>query len=395
MAAETSDDPHTRPRWGFRIAAVGLGLVLALAIFEIGLRLVAPQPTGPSHLMPHEDLGVVPRPSHSGTVRLPGLYTYSFEHDADGFRLTPPASGDSTAPEVLLLGDSFAYGMGVENEETTASRLAAALDARGMPTRVVNGARIGAGPGYALRLLQTHGRLWRPDVVVYLFYVNDYGNLQHATYFDVADDRTLTPVEPRDRPRQLKARLSALPGAYTLQSHSHVAGLVRLLAVGTLGDTGPGPSIRDLDTLNTPTPYSEPYRQWLADVYLDALKTEVERRGARFLAFYLPSASEVAAYRRTGAPTEDETAILDILSQRGIDGAAFTQPLAEADGPIASLYYPEIHWRARGHAIAARAMLDPVQAALCTQGPDLDGCATAPEVVRQIVETRVGPASGE
>ncbi|MEL6617020.1 MAG: hypothetical protein AAFQ43_14860, partial [Bacteroidota bacterium] len=241
---------------------------------------------------------------------------------------------------------------------------------------------------------QTRGRLWRPEVVVYLFYVNDYGNLQHATYFDVADDRTLTPVEPRDRPRQLKAKLSAFPGAYTLQSHSHVAGLVRLLAVGALGDTGPGPSTRDLDTLHTPTPYSEPYRQWLADVYLSALQAEVESRGARFLAFYLPSAAEVAAYRRTGTQTEDETAITDILSRRGIDGGALTRPLAETDGPIASLYYPEIHWRARGHAVAARAMLDPVQAALCTQNSESEGCATAPEVVRRIVEMRAGRGSG-
>ena len=37
----------------------------------------------------------------------------------------------------------------------------------------------------------------------------------------------------------------------------------------------------------------------------------------RFLAFYIPSAAEVAAFRRTGVPTEDETAFLRIDPPEG------------------------------------------------------------------------------
>lgn len=388
-----ADSP--RVRWSFRLGAIALGVIIALAIAEVGLRLVAPQPTGPSALTLHPDVGVIPKPRHSGTVRLPGIYTYSFHHTDEGFRITPGSSPSDDVPEVLLLGDSFAYGMGVEDDETTASQLAGVLAGRGMDVRVTNAARIGAGPGYALRLLQTRGANWRPDVIVYLFYVNDYSNLQLSTYFDVADDRTLTPIPPRDRPRQLKARLSALPGAYTLQSHSHIAGLLRRVTVGALGDTGPGPSVFDLDTLHTPTPYAAPYRAWLADIYLEALRDEAEARGARFLAFYLPSAAEVAALRRSGEPSEDEAAFLNILHRLGVDGLAFTQPLAESDRPIATLYYPEIHWRPAGHVLAARAMGDPVQAALCVQDTSLAGCATAPPDVRQIVEMRAGSGSDE
>lgn len=384
----------SEPRWSFRIAAVLLGLVVAFLLAEGALRLVAPQPTGPSALTPHSELGVIPKPGHSGTVRLPGIYTYSFRHDAHGFRETPQPESDEEAPEVMILGDSFAYGMGVENGETAASQLAGILHERGTEARVTNAARIGAGPGYALRLLQTRGADWRPEVVVYLFYVNDYANLQLETYFDVAEDRTLTPVPPRNEPRQLKAKLSALPGAYTVQSHSHVAGLVRRVAVGALGDTGPGPSLYDLDTLSAPTPYSEPYRAWLADVYLEALRDEVQARGGRFLAFYLPSAAEVASLRRTGQPTEDETTFLSVLGRLGVDGLAFTRPLAQTDRPIAALYYPEIHWRPLGHAVAAQAMADPVQAAICVQNPARGGCATAPEDVRRIVEMRAGTGSG-
>ena len=392
VPADSPLAPRTRRLFG--IAAVGIGLVLALGLAEVALRLFAPQPVGPSHLTLDADLGVIPKPGLSGTVRLPGIYTYTFHHDAHGFRETPTSTADSTAPEVLILGDSFAYGMGVEDDQTAASQLAGGLSARGMDVRVTNAARIGAGPGYALRLLQTRGRLWRPEVVVYLFCYNDYANLQHATYFDVGEDRTLTPVSPRDTPRQTKTRWSQLPGAYTLQSHSHVAGLVRRVGVGLFGERQPGPSTFDLDTLNTPLAYSEPHRQWLNDVYMEALKAEVESRGGRFLAFYIPSAAEVAAFRRTGVPTEDQTAFTQMLSRQGIDGLAFTEPLAQTGEPIARLYYPEIHWRPLGLGVAAGAMLDPVQAAVCTQTPEAEGCATAPTAVRQIVEMRAGRGSG-
>ena len=142
MAPGPTSEP-TPSRWAFRFTAMALGLLVAWGLAEIGLRLLAPQPTGPSHLTADPELGVTPKPNHAGTVRLPGIYTYSFQHDARGFRVTPTASGDTTRPEVLLLGDSFAYGMGVENDETIASQLALRLGARGMPARVQNGARIG------------------------------------------------------------------------------------------------------------------------------------------------------------------------------------------------------------------------------------------------------------
>ena len=401
MTPDATPAPEHRAPWGFRIAAVALGCALALLVAEVVLRVALPQPTAPSHLVTDPDVGVRPRPGMSGTVRLPGVYTYRFSHDAEGFRSTPapdgatPPEASGGTPQVMILGDSFAYGMGVNDDETAASALARGLAERGTPAEVVNAARIGAGPGYALRLLQTRGQGWQPDVAVYLFYVNDYANLQHATYFDADSAGALTPVPPRDGPRQLKTRLSQIPGARTLQAHSHVAGLVRRLAVSTLGDTGPQPSLYDLDTLRTPIAYSEPYRAWLAEAYFRALKAEVESRGGRLLAFYLPSAAEVAAYRRTGESTADAETFEAILRRLGIDGQSLTGLLAARPEPIAALYYPEIHWRPLGHRVAARAMLDPVQAALCVKDAGLRGCATAPADVRRIVGMRGGSGSGE
>jgi hypothetical protein len=230
--------------------------------------------------------------------------------------------------------------------------------------------------------------------VVYVFYINDYTDLQHATYFDIDSTGAVSPVPPRDSLRQVKTWFSSLPGARPLQEHSHVVALIRYIAVSLTGANNQGDNTIQLDTLSAPTAYSEPYRQWLASEYVSALQEEVEQRGARFLAFYAPSAAEVAALRRTGTPTEDEHALLAVLRRHSIDGLAFTQPLAETGAPIAALYFPEIHWRPLGHRVAARAMLDPVQAALCVQTPEAAGCATAPPDVRRIVERRVGRGSG-
>ncbi|MEM6328541.1 MAG: GDSL-type esterase/lipase family protein [Bacteroidota bacterium] len=382
-----------RSRLSFRLGARALGLLASLAMAEVGLRILAPQPTGPVALAPDPDVGVMPRASFSGRKKIPGVYDYRFSHTADGLRDTPASVPDASAPEVLILGDSFTYGVGVNDEETFASRIAEGLAARGTPVHVRNGGRPGAAPDYALRLLRA--RDWQPAVIVYAFYANDFADLQREDYFarDSADSLQPIPVQLPARER-LKLRLSRVPGADALRSHSHVVGLLgRSLALAR-GRDGPAPGAFDLDTLATPVHAArEPQASRAAD-YLRRLRDETHHRGGRFVAVFLPSAAQVAAYRRTGQPSADEAAFLRILASLGTDGFTLAPALASTDWPIAALYFPETHWRPEAHTIAARAMLDPIQAALCVRDTALAGCATAPPDVRRIVAMRVGSGSG-
>src|SRR5262245_2590209 len=86
--------------------ALGLGSLLALGLGEVGLRLFAPQPTGPVWFAYDPELGAIPTPGEHGERTLPGIYRFSFTHDAQGLRADPAAASASPRHAVLVLGDS-------------------------------------------------------------------------------------------------------------------------------------------------------------------------------------------------------------------------------------------------------------------------------------------------
>ena len=382
-------------RWLGRLALVAAGLGVGLLLGEGVLRIAAPQPTGATPFVTHPTLITRMAPSEAGTISIPGVYRYEWTHDADGMRISPWGTHDAE-PEgsVLFLGDSFAYGMGVQANETVSSRTAEALGARGMAPLVRNGAAVSKGPAYALRLLETVGAAWRGDAVVYVFYPNDFANLRHRLHAALDSKGRL--IDPRgDAPNvRRRARIGNLPGVRGIAERSHLAGLVRRAALGAIGTNGPGPEVIDLDTTATPTAYHTPDVLPLARAVFAALDSTVQARGGRLITLYAPSAAEVAHLRRTGTPSADEMAFDRIRSALGLDGVSATRAIAASELPIAALYYPEIHWRADAHALAAAAVIDPVQAALCERGLTRPGCDRAPEVVRRIAASRARPPGG-
>jgi hypothetical protein len=80
---------------------------------------------------------------------LPQDLPYKFSTNRLGFRGSEPSSKGS--PSVLVLGDSFVFGMGVNDEETFPHQLEAALRANGYPQAVVHN---GGVPGYTITDLE-------------------------------------------------------------------------------------------------------------------------------------------------------------------------------------------------------------------------------------------------
>ncbi len=97
--------------------------------------------------------------------------------DALGMRVRPGGEPPQDALRVVVLGDSMAFGYGVDDHETLAARLESALAAsRGPDARPV-ACRTVAIPSWnhrcALRFLVDHYDEYRPDVVIYMPISND------------------------------------------------------------------------------------------------------------------------------------------------------------------------------------------------------------------------------
>jgi len=104
-------------------------------------------------------------------------FTMDIVTNAQGFRdqehdLAQPFSGKT----VLLLGDSFVFGFGVNVEDRFDATIRRRLAGARPPVRVINAGVPGWGTATEVRFALDHLEAYRPDVVVLLFCGNDPAN---------------------------------------------------------------------------------------------------------------------------------------------------------------------------------------------------------------------------
>ncbi|MFQ5693432.1 MAG: SGNH/GDSL hydrolase family protein, partial [Nitrospinota bacterium] len=124
-------------------------------------------------------------------------YSYAIRTNSYGFRGPEPRPDASV--RVLILGDSFAFGQGVDKGKTLSSLIRAHFRGKGLDVDVLNT----AVPGYSLmnekRILERTLPTYRPHIVFAFFYWNDLiarGSLKVRNGYLVSDDR-LSPRELR------------------------------------------------------------------------------------------------------------------------------------------------------------------------------------------------------
>jgi acetyltransferase AlgX (SGNH hydrolase-like protein) len=173
--------PGRAVRWlGFRAAAVALGLVIAVAMSEILLRIVPGlmpahaanrarlfRDLGTVHTRPDPYIGFLYPPNFQATMRHYDA-TFTFRTDSRGFRNADPWPARA---DVVAVGDSLTFGFGVPDGHSWVD-----LAARTLPgAAVVNLALPGFGPLQQLRVYETFGAALRPKIVLVGFFpANDF-----------------------------------------------------------------------------------------------------------------------------------------------------------------------------------------------------------------------------
>lgn len=167
------------------LIAVGFGIVLAMLMLEIALRLLglAPpaEPVGNFWQMPQPDYGWYHIPNATGlSYDTFGEYNVPVTINSHGLRDEEiPYEKPAGVFRILLLGDSFAEGMRTDLAQTTAKVLQARLnEMAGAPRFQVVNAGVGAwGTDQQLLWLRNEGVKYDPDLVLVLFFTaNDFMN---------------------------------------------------------------------------------------------------------------------------------------------------------------------------------------------------------------------------
>lgn len=146
---------------------------------RFGHRLVArylerelrrPRPGGgPSDARSGVSAAVGPHPAGVDQLRLYAGRGYRVQTNAQGFRMSRPVHDDPDKTTILVLGDSFTFGTGVD----TADAYPDVLNARLGHSQVINAGVPGAGIAEASRVFRRFLATARPDLVIVQVLDND------------------------------------------------------------------------------------------------------------------------------------------------------------------------------------------------------------------------------
>ncbi len=210
----------------FWIVMLGLVLSVTVAFAEVLLRAVDPQPYMIPRYQYSEHYGHELPPNTAMVAKQPGVYEFTYTINEFGYRgEAVPLSDQYEIPNIVVLGDSYAMGAGVEDNEVFSAVMGNEL---GGCFNVVNLGVGGYGLTHQIRRYYEFGILYRPEVVVLQFFHNDPSDNFH--------DR-VTVVERGEfffRPtRQRTSWLKQLLSDSILQ-HSQVYNLLRNAAYRTI-----------------------------------------------------------------------------------------------------------------------------------------------------------------
>ena len=187
-----------------KMAAVGIGVLIACMLGEVAVRLVEPK----------ADSEMVPLP---GSARLygypPGSRGYSggvpFKTNSWGFRGWD-ISEVSKRKVLLVLGDSYAFGYGVPYESSVAALLEKKLrDRCGESWSVLNLAIPGFDTAQEIAALREFGSAIMPGTVLLLYHLNDIQR-NEARGAKIVTDRRAPLAELRKRSHLLRFLLPRL-----------------------------------------------------------------------------------------------------------------------------------------------------------------------------------------
>lgn len=343
----------------FTALSLVLGLVVGLCLGEIMLRFLAPQPTGPHQFAWNPDLGPIPVPLQHGRRIVPGVYDYSYTNNALGFR----GSRDYTSAKqpnvrrILFLGDSFTYGIGVNDDETFSSVVQRRLDASALKAEVINAGVPGTGTDYALSFFLKIGYTYRSDVVALFFFSNDFDDNSRHQYFILNSDGL--PKSTVANPIKSAKWSRYVPEGYHfydwLFSWSHLANLLKQAVVRWNMVQANNHNESFTGAISSPNVQRQPasLQGWDKTlVLLRNLRQAVERTGATFVIFYVPTEDEVGRMRASQPAALTEVFIANFCRTDHVRFYSITPILSASPYALASLYFREGHWTAVAHRVA-------------------------------------------
>ncbi|MEM6794693.1 MAG: SGNH/GDSL hydrolase family protein, partial [Acidobacteriota bacterium] len=366
-----------------QIALLCFSIVLSLGFLEVAIRLLRPQLAArPFERLPSETLHHVNAPNRSSL----GMGNQRVVTNSDGFR-TPHEREEFLKLEhrVVLLGDSYAFGLGVAGEESVAAQLEKllreGLEAAGHSggVGVLNTGVISYSPYLQREVFRRVAVHYRPTLTLLLLDINDIGDDHQYRQENVAGDGEAPRFEvpPLDESTSLCDLSAACRAVEPLRDRLAKPLWVLKRLTGTEGEAydyydfkveiAGGVERNRFFVLRYPLEDSRPFLDatW---ANLSAVAGEARAAGSEFVGVVMPryfhwndeECPNNWEADRYGVDEPHEEVFLQYFDARAGQSDfpvwSLLPPFrtASAEGPLVFDHDP--HWNARGHRAAAAAL---------------------------------------
>jgi hypothetical protein len=367
-----------------RLCLLGAACAFTLGLAEAALRFGAHHilRTGEyitlGEVLNPEDplLGYSPIPNSTRIIARGGIAVNRERINSAGLRDVEHAPRrDPGTMRLLILGDSFMYGDGVDLEETMPRRLSDLMP----DVEVINTGVRGYDLGQEYLYYKHRGRLYEPDLVLFAFFVNDLAPDSAIEAVDGMDGLPVRYQRRAESPERAEERARGGLGGFVsswLRSHSSLYKLIRV-RLDTI-------RVREKARASTPVeasriiPYVDAFRvrpeggpipaEWeRAYRILNALKMEVEGSGARLVVVMIPAPWQLTEdgwdrwveWQRVDRPSLSRLGPQEMVTAWCERSGTACLDLMEVfqEGDRQRLYFAhDSHWSPQGHALGARAV---------------------------------------
>lgn len=324
-----------------------VGFFLALLLVEGLVRVFFDEPVQPRFVV---DPGYGVRGNQANvTTRhyVPGEYSVKISTNSAGMRgqREYPVERTYGVGRVLILGDSFSFGFGVEDDEVVSAVLEDQLNEQastGSSYEVVNLSVSGFGQAEELVTYRELGRKYAADFVILFYFSNDIGNNAVSKLFKLSDDgqivRTQNTYLPAVKTREWLYRFAPIRWLFT---YSEAWNLIRnrlssIVQKSKLREQG-------LKTFKSTKPEAVALTEGLLTQFI--LDTRADR--AVPIIFVIPGKRVESNFPLSAEAWKDPAIFI-------VDGRHFL---------VTDDYYArDAHWRASGHKKAAEQLTELILA---------------------------------
>lgn len=328
------------------VLATLIGLAVALLLLEGLVRLFFDEPVQPRFVV-DGGYGVRANKAHVDTRHyVPGDYDVRITTNASGMRGQEdyPVERVPGKRRILLLGDSFPFGYGVEDNQAVSAVLEELLNAHAPGGyEVLNLAVAGFGQAEELVTWQARGRTYQPDVVVLFYFENDIGNNAVSKLYRINADGHLERTGADFLPgTNLQDSMLSIAPLRWLFEHSEAWNMIRnrlssIVQKRLMKQQG----LEGYDD-------ASPEALALTRALLAELVGQIRQTGAQVVFVVIPNKRGM----QSGFPlTPQEVAA---LGARLVDGRDYLSP--------DDYYKRDNHWKPSGHRKTAEQLADVVRA---------------------------------